>query len=78
MEKQLQNAIQLCKEEIEMTLMGIVKKANNALDINGGEGHQLTYVNSNVNGIGDDYQALIRTVEKLNTYIQISNTQLKK
>lgn len=78
MDQKLQNAIQFCKEEIEMTLMGIVKKANNALEINGGEGHQLTYVNSNVNGIGDDYQALIRTVEKLNTYIQIQNTEFKK
>ena len=71
MTSDLQRAIAISKEQIEQTLMGIVKKAQRAMDINGGEGYPLTYTHSEVNGIGSDYDNLVKLVHEMNTYTRV-------
>jgi hypothetical protein len=74
MTKDLERAIAISKEQIEQTLMGIVQKAQRAMDMNGGEGYPLTYTTSEVNGIGSDYDNLIKLVQEMNTYTRVLNS----
>jgi dihydroorotase len=78
MTKDLHTAVKISKEQIEQTLMRIVKKAEAAMQINGGEGYPLTYTTSEVNGIGSDYEELIRTVQEMNAYLRVLNTYGEK
>ena len=78
MTQDLQTAVQISKEQIEQTLMRIIKKEEEAMQINGGEGSPLTYTHSQINGIGSDYEQLILTVQEMNTYLRVLHTYGKK
>ena len=67
----LQRAIAISKQQIEQTLICIVQKAQRAIDINGGEDYLLTYTHSEVNGIGSDYDNLVKLVQEMNTHARV-------
>lgn len=66
----VERAVRTENQNIENHLDEIIKKANKALErlLETGTAN---YVDSNINGIGSDFQELIRSIERKNTYQQM-------
>ena len=65
-----ERAVQLANKQIGNQLEEIIKKATAALARLNDTG-TANYVDSNINGIGSDYDEMIRTIERKNSFQQM-------